>query len=449
MHPTGSLLAAAEEVVRECGASARAAPADVRAIGVASMAEAGVLLGVRGERLHDVLAWFDRRSSSAAQRLVAQVGAAELFARTGLRAEAKHSLAKLAWLADEQPDLVRRATAWAGVADLVAHAWTASLGTSASLACRTLAWDLRAGRWDAELLALAKIGPDLMPPVVPVDRPVGSLTDVAAGRLDLPSGVPVAVAGHDHLVGAFGAGVAHAGDVLDSLGTAEAVLRVTDRPRLEDAVRLAGFSAGAHVLPDRWYLGAGLAASGAMVEWALDLLGAPAVSAARYALLDELLERVPVAPTGIVVRPTPGGRSAPHPEPSATASIEGLRLGHDRASVMRAVLEGIAHHSRWLLDELAGLSGEPIRSVRVIGGGAANRHLLAIKAALGPGVLEAVAEPEAVGVGAALVGGLAAGELGSADDALRLAATASPVRVDGGLRDAYERSHRDRFLGGP
>ncbi|MEK8169346.1 hypothetical protein NKH77_04720 [Streptomyces sp. M19] len=52
------------------------------------------------------------------------------------------------------------------------------------------------------------------------------------------------IAGHDHLVGAWAAGVREAGEAADSMGTAEAVLTVGDAPPDVPAAAREGMSWG-------------------------------------------------------------------------------------------------------------------------------------------------------------------------------------------------------------
>ena len=112
----------------------------------------------------------------------------------------------------------------------------------------------------------------------------GGLTAAAAVRLGLPGGTPVAIAGHDHLAAAIGAGVTKPGDALDSMGNAEATLLVTGRPVLEDEVRRGGFSTGCHAIDGLAYVVGGLQSSGALVEWFLDtFLGEAALAGPRTA----------------------------------------------------------------------------------------------------------------------------------------------------------------------
>jgi len=234
------------------------------AIGITSMAESGVPVDRRNLPVGDIIAWHDTRPDRQAAWLERQIGAGPLFARTGLRPEPKYTLPKLLWLREHKAAEFTRLRHWAGVAELIALDLTGRLATNASLACRTLAFNVSARAWDSELLALASLVPSEMPEVLPLGAAAGRLTEAAAARLGLPSGTPVAVAGHDHLAAALGAGVTKPGDVLDSMGSAEATLLITERPALADEIRRGGFSTGCHALDGLSYVSGGLQSS---VPW--------------------------------------------------------------------------------------------------------------------------------------------------------------------------------------
>ena len=456
-HRPAELLAAVTSAIAECVAAAGGRGRKPAAIGIASMAESGVPVDRRNRPVGDILAWHDPRPDRQAAWLERQIGAASLFARTGLRPEPKYTLAKLLWLREQKAADFTRLRHWAGVAELVALDLTGQLATNASLACRTLAFDVKRRVWDAELLGLASLEPDEMPAVLPLGTAAGGLTPAAATRLGLPSGTPVAIAGHDHLAAALGAGVTAPGDALDSMGSAEAALLVTERPALADEVRRRGFSTGCHALDGRWYVVGGLQSSGALVEWFVDtFLPGPATTAGaaragsaevdRYARFIELLERAGPGPVEPIVRPYLRGRTAPNRDPSASLEFEGLRETHTLADLAAAVVDGASYHVRWMLDELARVTGMPLDHVRLTGGGVRNRRWVAAKAALGPGRLEVVRTEEAAALGAALVAGVACGAYASVEDALADASPFDRVTAPATVRARYDAAYLDSWL---
>jgi xylulokinase len=433
------------------------------AIGIASMAESGVPIDRRRAPVGDILAWHDRRPERQAAWLERQIGAPELFARTGLRPDPKCTLAKLLWLREHKAADFTRLRRWAGVAELIGLDLTGQLGTNASLACRTLAFDVTLRAWDAELLALASLTTDEMPTVLPLGQAVGGLTAAAAVRLGLPAGTPVVVAGHDHLAGAIGAGVTKVGDVLDSMGSAEATMLVTATPALTEEVRRGGFSTGCHAVDGLAYVAGGLQSSGALVEWFIETFlpagageGGPCPVAGeapggnpdrdRYARFAALLDQAGSGPVEPIVLPYLRGRTAPHRDPSATLEIEGLRETHGMADLAAAVVDGAAYHVRWMLDELARTTETRLDRVKLTGGGARNRRWVTAKAALGPGRLEVVRTDEAAALGAALVAGVAGGVYASVADALVDASPFDRATVPATIRARYDAAYLDRWL---
>jgi len=470
-HRPAELLAAVSAAIAECVAAADGPGGKPTAIGIASMAEAGVPIDRRNLPVGDILAWYDPRPERQAAWLERQIGAPALFARTGLRPEPKYTLPKLLWLREHKAADFTRLRHWAGVSELVALDLTGELGTNASLACRTLAFDVTRRCWDRDLLALASLGPDEMAPILPLGTAVGGLTAVAAARLGLPPGIPVAIAGHDHIAAALGAGVIKPGDVLDSMGTAEQALLVTGAPVLIEEVRRGGFSTGCHAIDGLAYVAGGLQSSGALIEWFLDTFLGPlaggttgtwgpapagattaataptaAAESDRYARFIALLDQAGPGPVEPIVRPYLRGRTAPHRDPAASLEFEGLRETHTLVDLAAAVVDGAAYHVRWMLDELARITGTSLDRVKVTGGGARNRRWVVAKAALGPGRLEVVRTGEAAALGAALVAGVACGAYESVADALADASPFDRVTAPATIQARYDAAYLDRWL---
>ncbi|MDI5962550.1 FGGY-family carbohydrate kinase [Streptantibioticus silvisoli] len=423
---TGAALGALADCVRHAGRRPDA-------IGLTGMAETGALLDAGGEPLTPALSWADPRPARYADRLRREVGAGHLHAVTGILPSAKVPLAKWLWLAAEEPGLVRRARRWAGAADLVAQALTGVVATDGTFAQRTMAWDPRAGAWHEDLLALAGLDAARMPDVRRPGEPAGRTAD----------GVPVVVAGHDHLVGAWAAGVRGPGQAADSMGTAEAVLTVADHAPDPAAAAAQGMSYGRHADGEAWCVVAGLPSSGGLVEWFCDrFLGlADRPSAERYARFRALVAEAGDGPTGLLVEPYLAGRSAPLPDRGRRLAVHGLGAGHGLPQLARALLEGAAHQARWMADMQGELTGAAPASVTLLGGPVRLAEWTAIKAAVSPWRTRVCRAAEAPCLGAAAWAGAALG--------LDPTALTCPVRIlsaPGDTGQAYQREHRQRFL---
>ncbi|NUU08508.1 FGGY family carbohydrate kinase [Leifsonia sp. C5G2] len=414
-------------------------PHPVAAIGVASMGETGCLTAHGGEPLGDLLRWADGDTSTA-ERLAASAGADALYAATGVPAPAKSPLTHWLRLA-EQGDARLADARWRGADALVVAALTGEAVTDHTLAARTMAYRLPAAgeplaeSFDADLLALAGIASDRFPRVARPGDIAGRLTPQAAAALGLPAGIPVVAAGHDHAVGAWAAGVREPGDAADSVGTAEALLRVASQVDRE-AARRQGMSLARTVDGRHETLLAGNPTAGALVEWAFAAL---LPGADRHDLLEHAAALAD-GPVRAFLLPYLRGRQSPQPDPAAAprlvrlagaASDPGLS---DPGATLVAVLAGLALQLAWMDAAQTGLAGPRRDELAVLGGpGAANDGWWRLKQRILRGTLRRVDSAEPVATGAALlaahrVAGLMTSlPLRSADSA---ASAGDPVLLD-------------------
>jgi gluconokinase len=136
--------------------------------------------------LTPVLDWRDRRSAAAAERLSTVLDAKAVHARTGCHVHTSYWPAKLAWLAEELPDVMRNAARFVTFDGLL---YERLLGRAApislSSASATGLFDLRRRGWDVELLDVLGLGTGRLPELSgdPVDRWYPALLDGACSNL--------------------------------------------------------------------------------------------------------------------------------------------------------------------------------------------------------------------------------------------------------------------------
>lgn len=443
-HDAEALWQAAARVLRET-TTQLAPPSRVAGLAVASMAEAGVGLDPHGRAIGPVIAWFDPRAETQAAVLEDRVGEQRLMSITGLRPQPIYGLCKLLWLRDHQPEDFARTHLWLNVADYVAYRLCGVPATDRSLASRTAAYDLDAGRWSDEVLAAVDIDSATFAPLVDSGTPLGTVTESASAETGLASHAWVAAGGHDHVCGALAAGIVGSDRLLDSMGTAESFLAAVDRrPAGVDATR-KGFSQGAHVVPGRCYVAGGLHAAGASLQWALDLVAADDEERSR--VLAEAA-RVPPGSRGVCFLPHLRFGSPPNPDPASRGALVGLSVDVDGATLVRAVLEGLAFAFRHAVDALRDETGIAPSEVRAIGGGARNELLVRLKATLLGRPITVLGVDEATSLGAALLGCVGAGLCADAGQAVAgLAVDAEEVVGDSELTDEYEARFRDVYAG--
>jgi sugar (pentulose or hexulose) kinase len=365
---------------------ANAPAGEILGLGITGMAETAVLVDSDGRALGPAVAWYDRRAEADVAAMEAELTRAEVDHQTGLGIGPIPTVVVLRWLMRAHPEL-RRAAKALSVAEWVVHSLGGTMGAEPSLASRTGALAISRRQWWPEVIRWAGLPDTIFPDLLAAGADWGRARPLGAGleRLD---GATLTVGGHDHLVAAVGSGVSSAGQVMDSCGTAEALVRAIPAGAAVDPARglRDGIATGWHVLPDHNCLLAGLPL-GIELTPLLERLGASR-RRGHVSLDEDALAAL-------------DGRLADEQLPaSAREWLAALGATVTRASAALRALEDL---------------GGPIAEVRVSGGWSVNPVLRRLKARAVPGavyprVIEAGAR------GAALLAGIAAGAFASVDD---------------------------------
>lgn len=384
----GLVLSAVRAALAEALAGAPEGP--VAALGVASMAETGVLLGRDGDPVAPLIAWHDGRDHEQARRLAADLGT-EFGTGTGLPLGTQWSLTKHRWLRDHTT-APRRAVRRLNIAEWVVYALGGEQASEYSLASRTGWLRLRDRTWWPSTLDWSGADVSLLPPLVQAGTALGRASADRAG--DRLAGAVLTVAGHDHQAAAVGAGAAGDGDVLDSCGTAEALVRTVPAPLPEGAVAeltAHGVTVGWHALPDRLSV-LGATRGGLLLQHVLRLLGRERGDLPE---LDRAAMRA--EPGSVRVRLAEDG----------TATLSGAGGDASPAAAWRAALEEATAEATRMQQFVTGAAGEH-RRVVMTGGWAHSDAVVALRRRAF-GNAQRSAAVEAGARGAALLAGCAAG----------------------------------------
>lgn len=384
-HDPERIREAAEDVVRAAQRSAGGPP--VAAIGVTSVGEEGVPLGRGGSVLYPAIAWHERRSSPSVALWDERHPGERRFAVTGLQPSLWSTVCKWLWLKDERPDVWRECRTWLGLADYVMWRWTGARGMSLGHASRTGVLDLATLRWHQAWAgeALAR-GAAALPPLLSAGSQVGALLPGAIDGMARAGEVPVVATGHDHVVGGYAAGVVRPGQLLDSMGTAEALVEVVPASMDFSGFYGTGIDFGAGIAPGTRIALFGLE-SGAGID-----------------AMRRTVAACPGADPDAGAGPGADGLRYLPPRPgSAAGAFFGHRIRHGAAHFYRAVVEG------WSLAADEGVRAlgprDRITEVVCIGGGSSLELWTRVKASVMERELRCLATPEAVATGAALLAG--------------------------------------------
>ncbi len=380
-------------------------PARIVSAAVASVAESAVPIDAHGQPTYDSIAWFDTRTEPQQRWLAEHIGARRLFDVSGLSLQPIFGLCKVLWLREHEPDAYKRSVMWLNIADYIAFRLSGEAVTNYSLASRTLALNLRKMEWDEPLLKDLDIPVSFWGPLAAGGVKIGTVLPEVAAATGLTSACVVATGGHDHVAAALVLGANRPGTLLDSMGTAEAMVISVDTPTNDPRSGEQGYGQGAHVI-NGYYLMGGLTTSSACIEWLRDVVAPNA----DYGQLIAEAERVPMGSLGVTFMPHLRIANVPNLDPLSRGCFIGLSGDVTRGALFRAVLEGLALEYYNGLTPLLGYAGlQKLDTIYATGGGTRNALLMQIKASVFNQSYQVVSADEATALGAAVLGGLGTG----------------------------------------
>lgn len=361
-----------------------------------------------------ILYGVDTRATTEIDELSAELGAAEVLARSGSPLTTQAVGPKLRWLARHEPSVYQRTRLLLMASSFLVHRLTGRyvLDHHSASQCGPM-YDLAAMDWNpqwAEQVAPGVSLPDLLWPT----EVAGVVTPAAAAATGLPAGLPVTAGTVDAWAESVSVGVREPGDAMVMYGTTMFLVQVLTNPRPHP-----GLWGTAGVFPDSYTLAAGMATSGAVTDWLRRLLDAP------FTDLVGAAAAVPPGSRGLLLLPYFAGERTPLFDPDARGVLAGLTTSHGRAEIYRAALEGTAYGVRHNLEAMREAGGAARRLVAV-GGGTTGGLWTQIVSDVTGTPQEIPAETVGACLGDALLAGIATGTAEAVEEWNPVVATTRP-----------------------
>ncbi|MHA2114914.1 MAG: xylulokinase [Candidatus Thorarchaeota archaeon] len=393
------------KTIRQALSESRLNPERVIGISVTNQRETIVPIGEDGIPLRRAIVWQDRRSVPQCDWIEKEISQDAVYATTGLTVDPYFSAPKILWIKQNEIDVFKKAHKFLLVHDYLTYRLSDELVTDFSNASRTMLFDVRRAVWSEKLLNDFGIPEEKLPKAVEPGTQISGLTKTAAQETGLNEGTPVVAGGGDQQCAALGVGVVKEGMLKSTTGTGTFLLAHSKTVRLDPGLRVL---CSRHVVPNSFVVEASMFTTGSALKWFRDNLGVEEVSIADergvdpYEVITETASKVPAGSEGVIHVPHFVGAGAPNWNPHARGIFAGLALGHTRAHLVRAILEGVSYEIRTNLEVMREL-GLPSQEVRVTGGSARSKAWMQIQAdVLRTPVIRTQME-EATAVGAAIL----------------------------------------------
>lgn len=318
-----------------------------KAISIGGQQHGLVTLNESGRPLRPALLWNDVRSAPQAEALVARFGAKHWADRFGSVPGASFTVAKWAWLCENEPEI---AAATRGVRlphDFLTERLTGQAVTDRGDVSGTGWWSSDTETYDTRLLNDLGLDPTRLPRVLDPGEPAGSTLP----NLPLPPDILVASGTGDNAAAALGLGLTPGRAAL-SLGTSGTVYTPSTNRPTDPTGTIAGF-AGAH---------------GGWLPLACTLNCTQAVD--KIATLLGLTREAVEPNTTITLLPFLDGERTPN-LPHASGTLTGLRHDTTPGQILQAAYDGATYTLLAALDLVLAVDNAPSdEPLLLIGGGA-------------------------------------------------------------------------------
>lgn len=335
----------------------------ITAVGVSGMGPCALLTDAAGVPLRPAILYgVDTRATQQIERLRLELreegfGDDELLAATGSLMSSQAIGPKLAWIADEEPEIFEAAHRMFMPASWLAFQLTGAyvLDHHSASQCTPM-YDTARETWH-EVFAPRLAGNIALPELRWPGELAGSVTSAAASATGIPEGTPVITGTIDAWSEAVSVGAQTPGDLMLMYGTTFFMIStgttMTTHPALWGTV--GAFQGTRNVA-------AGMATSGAITNWIRDLTGAD---------FQELLaeaEDSGLGARGLLMLPYFAGERTPINDPHARGVVAGLTIEHTRGDLYRAALEATAFGVRHNVEQMRE-AGAQIDRIVAVGGG--------------------------------------------------------------------------------
>jgi len=396
-----------------------------------------------GEKNRNIIVWRDHRAIDQVNRINA--GGYDVLQYVGGIMSPEQEPPKLLWLKENLPNTWLQAGKFLDLADYLVYEATGN--DLRSLCTNVCKWTYlgHESRWDQSFFDAIGLG-DLFDEdkvtsnVAPMGEKAGVLSADAAKHLGLTTKTAVGVGIIDAHAGGIGVGVDE--PILALIGgTSSCHMAVSKDARFIPGVWGPYYSA---MVPGLWLSEGGQSATGALLDHMIERFGMVKegdkywhVLTGKdihevYAELNAYIADKGVGPEWtqrLHILPDHHGNRSPNADPDARGVMDGLTLdmSYDTlAKIYYATIQAVAYGTRHIIDEME-KQGYKIEQINACGGGTKNALWIQEHANATQRPIHLPKEPEAVLLGSAILGAVAAGAFGSIQEAMQAMCQAGEV----------------------
>ncbi|WP_319419892.1 gluconokinase [Pleurocapsa sp. FMAR1] len=327
-----------------------------------------IVVDGEGKPLTPILTWADNRSADWADKLK-ECGGHEIYTRTGTPIHPMSPLVKLMWLRESKPELWQQAAKFISIKEYIFWQLFREYIVDYSIASATGLFNFNSLTWDTQALDLAGIKASQLSQLVPTTHILRSLKTEYADEMGIAADTPVVVGANDGVLANLGVGAIAPGIATVTVGSSGAVRTTVRKPQTDPQQRLFCYP----LTEDYWVIGGAVNNGGITLRWVRDHLADAEIDTAKllkqdpYDMLTAIAQTIPAGSEGLIFHPYLSGERSPLWDANARGSFFGLALHHNKAHLIRSVLEGVVYNLYLVFQALESITGE-VKTIKAAGG---------------------------------------------------------------------------------
>ena len=446
---------------------AKIRPEEIGGISFCSQMQGMVLVDAQGNALRRPMSYMDQRAAKEFRDCqthgITISGVAlpmilrSLIITHAASTSVKDPLWKYKWVQKNEPEIFAKAHKWLDVKEYLICRCTGECVMTRDSAYSTFLYDTRKGHegWSRSLCRMYGVEEKHLPRLIECTDIAGHLTEKAAQELGLAPGTAVYGGGGDATLIGVGAGATHTGDTHVYSGTSGWIGTVIESQKVDIISMIAGI-VGAQKGKYNYF--AEMETAGKCFEWVKEHMVEDEMEAylqkinvadstetayeSLYDYMSDAISEIPAGAGGVIFTPWLHGNRCPFEDPNAAGMFFNLKIETSETQMIRAVLEGVCYHLRWMLEcQEKKIRTSPV--LRFVGGGALSPVTCQMLSDITGRVVETVANTKDVGaIGAAMLVAVGSGAFSDLEEAAALIQPLHRYEPNSAYHDVYEKNYR-------
>lgn len=377
-------------------------------IGLSGQMHSLVLLDKDNKVIRPAILWCDQRTAAECTEIEETVGKERLVEITANPALPGFTASKIMWVKKHERENFARCAHILLAKDYIRFKLTGEYATEVSDASGMQLLDVKKRCWSKEICEKLGVDMKLLATVYESPEIAGAVTKESALLTGLDEGIVVAGGAGDNAAAAIGTGVYKEGRAFTTIGTSGVVFAPTNEPIIDKAGRVHTFCAA---VPNTWHVMGVTQAAGLSLNWFRNTAAADI----SYREIDNECENLPIGAEKLIYLPYLMGERTPILDSNARGVFFGLSAMHTRFHMARAVIEGVSYSLYSCLEILREMN-ITVDDMALCGGGGKSVFWQQMLCDIYGIPIKTMQSNEGAALGAAILGGCAAGVYGSVSE---------------------------------